>query len=66
MAAMGRNGDFSAGKKPFLLTNKLEIRYGYLHCIKRLAIFPSPAGMSISKLSYARHNFFIPGQGEFC
>ncbi len=33
-AAMGQNGDFSAGKKPFLRTHNLEIPYGYLNCIK--------------------------------
>jgi hypothetical protein len=33
---------------------------------KRLAIFPSPAGMSLSKLSLAGNNLIIPSQGEFC
>ncbi len=33
--------------------------------IKRLAIFLSPAGMSLTKLTQARNNFIIPGQGEF-
>ncbi len=31
----------------------------------RLAIFPSPAGMSITRLSLAKNNLSIPGQGEF-
>jgi hypothetical protein len=32
---------------------------------KRFAIFPSPAGMSITKLSLAGNNLIIPAQGEF-
>jgi hypothetical protein len=36
-----------------------------LHCKKRLAVFPSPAGMSLTKLSLAGNNLIIPGQGEF-
>jgi hypothetical protein len=32
---------------------------------KRLAIFPSPAGMSQTKLSLAENNLIISGQGEF-
>ncbi len=30
-----------------------------LHCKKRLAVFPSPAGMSLTKLSLARNNLLI-------
>jgi hypothetical protein len=37
----------------------------YLHCKKRLAIFPSPAGMALTKLSLAKNNLIITGQGEF-
>ncbi len=37
--------------------------YDMLHCKKRLAIFPSPAGISLTKLSLAGNN--IPGQGKF-
>jgi hypothetical protein len=37
-----------------------------VHCKKRFAIFPSPAGMSLTKLSLAGDNLIIPGQGEFC
>jgi hypothetical protein len=37
----------------------------YLHCNKRLAIFPSPAGISLTKLSLAENNLIIPDQGEF-
>jgi len=33
-----------------------------LHCKKRLAVFPSPAGMSLTKLSLAGNNLIIPGQ----
>ncbi len=32
---------------------------------KRLAIFPFPAGMSLTKLSLEVNNLNIPGQGEF-
>jgi hypothetical protein len=35
---------------------------GLIHCKKRLAIFPSPAGMSLTKLSLAGSNLIIPGQ----
>jgi hypothetical protein len=34
------------------------------HCKKRLATFPSPAGMSLNQLSLAGNNSIIPGQGE--
>jgi hypothetical protein len=34
----------------------------YVHCKKRLAIFPSPAGMSLIKLSLVGNYFIIPGQ----
>ncbi len=36
-----------------------------LHCKKRLVVFPSPGGMSLTKLSLAGTNLIIPGQGEF-
>jgi hypothetical protein len=36
-----------------------------VHCKKRLAIFPSPAGMSLTKISLAGNNLIIPGQKEF-
>ncbi len=36
-----------------------------LHCKKRLTVFLSPAGMSMTKLSLAGNNQKIPGQGEF-
>jgi hypothetical protein len=32
---------------------------------KRLAVFPSPAGMSLTKLSLGENTIIIPGQGEF-
>jgi hypothetical protein len=32
---------------------------------KRLTVFPSPAGMSLTKLSLAGNNLIIPGQAEF-
>jgi hypothetical protein len=39
--------------------------WGVLHCKKRIAAFPSPAGMSLTKLSLARNNLIHTGQGEF-
>jgi hypothetical protein len=52
------------------LTLKLlsESRYDperKIHCKKMLAISPSPAGLSLTKLSLAGKNLIIPGQGEF-
>ncbi len=35
------------------------------HCKKRLAVFPSPAGMSLTKLSLAGNYKIIPRQVEF-
>ncbi len=32
---------------------------------KRLAVFPSPAGMSLTKLSLDGNNKILPGQGGF-
>ncbi len=36
-----------------------------LHCNKRLLIFPSPAEMSVTKLSLVGSNLINPDQGEF-
>jgi hypothetical protein len=36
-----------------------------VHCNKKLTIFPSPAGMLLTKLSKAGINLIIPGQEEF-
>jgi hypothetical protein len=36
-----------------------------IHCKKRVAVFPSPAGMPLTILSLAGNNFNIPGQGEY-
>jgi hypothetical protein len=33
----------------------------FIHCKKILTIFPSPAGMSLTKLSLAGKNLIIPG-----
>jgi hypothetical protein len=35
------------------------------HGKKRLSIFPSPVGMSLTKLSLSENNLIIPGQGKF-
>ncbi len=40
-------------------------RFGTVHCKKCLSIFPSPAGMSLTKLSLVGKNLIIPVQGEF-
>jgi hypothetical protein len=37
----------------------------HTHCKKRFAILPSPAGMSLTKLSLNGNNLIIPAQGEF-
>jgi hypothetical protein len=57
----------------YLIINKRrgsEMRHltGYkdkLRCYKRVTIFPSPAGMSLTKLSLACNNRIIPCQEEF-
>jgi hypothetical protein len=36
-----------------------------VHCKKSLAIFPSPAGLSLTKLSLTGNNLIISGKGEF-
>jgi hypothetical protein len=35
------------------------------HCKKELAVFPSPAGMSLIKLFLGGNNLIFPVQGEF-
>jgi hypothetical protein len=40
---------------------KHEARF---YTVKRLTIFPSPAGMSLTKLSLAGNDLIIPGQVE--
>jgi hypothetical protein len=36
-----------------------------IHCKKRLSFFPSPAGMSLTKLSLVGNNLILPGQEDF-
>jgi hypothetical protein len=36
-----------------------------LHCKKGYLFFPSPAGMSLTKLSLAGNKVIVPGQGDF-
>jgi hypothetical protein len=38
---------------------------GEVHCKKELAVFPSPAGMSLIKLFLGGNNLIFPVQGEF-
>jgi hypothetical protein len=38
---------------------------GIVHCKKRLATFPSPAGMSLTKISLGGKNLIIPSKREF-
>ena len=54
--------------KVILFISAADIRYrvGAMSTLKKkLLIFPSPAGMSLAKLSLAGKNEIIPGQGEF-
>jgi hypothetical protein len=48
------------------INNTSKLMYGdrSIHCKKRLSVFPSPAGISLTNLSLARNNLIIPGQGE--
>ncbi len=55
---MGRLG-YSANKTPLISYNQTEPTSG-LHCKKRLAVFQSPAGMSLTKLSLTGSNLIIP------
>jgi hypothetical protein len=57
----GRSVRFSQ-HSPTISFKKLRC---FLHCKKRLLIFPSLAGMWLTKLSLAGNNKIIPGQGEF-
>ncbi len=43
----------------------LSITREIMCTVKKLTIFPSPACMSLTKLSLAGKNLIIPGQGEF-
>jgi hypothetical protein len=36
-----------------------------VHCKKSLSISPSPAGMSLTKLTLAGNYLIIPGHGDF-
>ncbi len=49
--------------RPFFRKTGIELRR--FHCKKRLAVFPSPAGMSQTKLSIDGNNFMISDQREF-
>jgi hypothetical protein len=44
-----------------------EIQYieASSYTVKKVIVFPPPAGMSLTKLSLARNNLILPGQGEF-
>jgi hypothetical protein len=54
-------GFFSAIKIVLIFNNFASL----IHSKKRVTIFPSPAGMSLTKLSLAGNSLIIPVQGEF-
>jgi hypothetical protein len=41
------------------IIQKKKKKHPYIHCKKRLAVFPSPAGMSLTKLSLAQTNLKV-------
>jgi hypothetical protein len=43
---------------------RIEILFYILHCKKRLAVFPSSVGTSLTNLSLDRNNKIIPGHEE--
>ncbi len=45
--------------------NPRYFQFSSLHCKKMLPVFPSPGGVSLTKLSLAGNNLIFPGQGEF-
>ncbi len=51
--------------KPVALAHWNAPASGMIHCKERLAVFPSPAGMSVTKLSLDGNNQIFPVQGEF-
>ncbi len=63
----GKPANFFLLIYPFLahFLNISPLNCWTVHCKKRLAIFPSPAGMSLTKLSLAGNNLIFPDQGEF-
>jgi hypothetical protein len=54
----------SLSPQPFTSIQYIKGNTG-LHCKKRLAVFPSPGGMSLTKLSLAGNDLIISGQGQF-
>jgi hypothetical protein len=48
----------------YLVWKTSEVKKSLLHGKKRLTIFPSPAGMSLTKLSLAGNDLIITGQVE--
>ncbi len=59
-----RNSQFS-----FKIKDQLQRRWVWTvandHYKKSLAVFPAPAGMSLTKLSLAGNKLIIPSQGVF-
>jgi hypothetical protein len=52
--------------KMFFMMPLMLRLFGFsIHCKKTFAIFPSPAGMSLIKLSLDGNYLIIPAQGEF-
>jgi hypothetical protein len=48
----------------YLTLRTIKHDVAYMHCKKRLAIFPSPAGMALPNSSWPEIIFIIHGQGE--
>ncbi len=55
----------SSGRIDQMFSHHVRLGQNTYTVKKRLAIFPSPAGMSLTTLSLGGNNFIIPGQGEF-
>jgi hypothetical protein len=52
-------------EQKFTKMTMLKKYFVVLHCKKRLPIFLTPSGMSLTKLSLAGKKIIIPGQEEF-
>jgi hypothetical protein len=57
--------NLDAGNKKGPIDELLKFSCTKIHCKKSLTIFPSRAGISLTKLSLAGKNLIIPRLGEF-